>query len=399
MAGGDPFLIHATHAGPNGGIGRRAALKMRYRKVCGFESHFGHHIAISEVPVAAEPTQPHNDLGEVDDREPSESISTGTLPDEQAIRRHLDEAHRRYCGDTDGDVASHIPDLADADPALFAISLMDVDGAVYSKGDVEQEFTIQSISKAFVFALACQELGHEPVRNTVGVNNTGLPFDSVMALELNGGHPMNPMVNAGALATSALVPGESLDEKWHFILTGLSRFAGRDLVLDEAAYTSEQDANQRNAGIARLLESHGRMDFDAAQATDLFTRQCALLVTTEDLAAMGATLAAGGVNPRTGRAVVDRDVARDTLAVLAASGMYEASGDWLFEIGLPGKSGVSGGIVTVAPGKGGLATFSPPLDEAGTSVRGQLATGYLSARLGLNLFASRPGAVKAARNS
>ncbi|CEA07989.1 Glutaminase 1 [Arthrobacter saudimassiliensis] len=347
--------------------------------------------------MADSPQEPHDELGQVDDHEATETISTGTLPDAETIRRLLRQAHRRYAGNDDGAVADHIPALADADPGLFGISLTSIEGDVYSVGDTAHTFTIQSISKAFVFALACRELGHEPVRNTVGVNNTGLPFDSVMALELNGGHPMNPMVNAGALATSALVPGEDLEAKWNFIRDGLSRFAGRRLELDEDAWASEQAANQRNTGIARLLESHGRMDFDAADATDLFTRQCSLLVTAEDLSAMGATLSAGGVNPVTGDEVVGPEVARDTLAVLASTGMYEASGDWLFEIGLPAKSGVSGGVVTVSPGKGGLATYSAPLDDAGTSVRGQLAAGFLSARLGLNLFASRPAAQRAAR--
>ncbi|MDF2848286.1 MAG: glsA, partial [Oerskovia sp.] len=249
-------------------------------------------------------------------------------------------------------------------------------------------FSVQSISKAFVYALVCEAYGHETVRDRVGVNNTGLPFNSVMALELNDGHPMNPMVNAGALATTAMMPGGTPAEQWENVRTGLSRFAGRPLELDGVVYRSESETNIRNRAIARLLESYGRIQTDPLEVVDVYTRQCALRVTARDLAVMGATLADGGVNPVTGERVVSAQVCRDTLAVLASTGLYERSGEWLFEIGLPAKSGVAGGIVAVAPGKGAIGTFSPPLDSAGNSVRGQRATAYLSRALGLNLFAS-----------
>ena len=203
---------------------------------------------------------------------------------------------------------------------------------------------------------------------------------------------MNPMVNAGAIATTSLAPGKTADAKWQFIQQGLSRFAGRNLLLDEEVYTSEAANNQRNQGIARLLESYGRMYFDPFEATDVYTRQCSLNVTVKDLAIMGATLADGGVNPMTKERVIDAERCKRVLAALATAGMYEQSGDWLYEVGLPGKSGVSGGIVTIAPGKGGVGTFAPALDEAGNSVRGQLATKFLSEQLGLNLFASKPAA-------
>jgi glutaminase len=215
-----------------------------------------------------------------------------------------------------------------------------------------------------------------------------LAFNSVMAIELHDGHPMNPMVNAGALATTALVPGATPAAKWAFVLEGLSRFAGRTLALDVPTYESEVATNQRNRAIARLLESYGRIEQDPLEVVDLYTKQCSLLVSARDLAVMGATLADGGVNPVTGERVVAASVCRDTLAVLAASGLYEHSGEWLFEIGVPGKSGVSGGVVAVAPGKAGIGTFSPRLDGAGNSVRGQRATAFLSRSLGLDVFAS-----------
>jgi glutaminase len=250
------------------------------------------------------------------------------------------------------------------------------------------EFSIQSISKPFVYALVCEAFGHGAVRDRIGVNNTGLPFNSVIAIELNNGHPMNSMVNAGAIATTALTPGQTPDEQWASIRAGLSKFAGRPLTLDHEVYRSESETNRRNRAIARLLESYGRIELDPLAVVDVYTKQCALRVTAKDLAVMGATLADGGVNPLTGERVVSAGVCRDTLATLASNGLYERSGEWLFEIGLPGKSGVSGGMVTVAPGKAGIGVVSPRLDSAGNSVRGQRATAYLSRVLGLNIFAS-----------
>ncbi|WP_346764618.1 glutaminase A [Rhodococcus sp. HNM0569] len=329
-----------------------------------------------------------------------QAVSTGTLPAWSRVDELVTEAHERYLPRTSGAVADYIPVLAAADPDLFGVSVAEVDGRVHTAGHVDVEFSIQSISKAFVYALVCHELGHDIVRERVGVDNTGLPFNSVIAIELNDGHPMNPMVNAGALATTALVPGATPAEQWERIRTTLSAFAGRQLVLDGEVYQSETLTNQRNKAIARLLESYGRIDTDPLEVVDVYTRQCALRVDARDLAVMGATLADGGVNPVTGERVVDAHVCGDTLSVLAATGMYERSGEWLFEIGIPAKSGVAGGIVAVAPGKGAIGTFSPRLDRAGNSVRGQRATAYLSRTLGLNVFASDVHASgRAARSS
>jgi len=318
----------------------------------------------------------------------SPRVSTGTLPRQQEVQGIVTEAYEYARGISDGEVAAYIPRLAEADPTLFGLSVARVDGPVYEVGDAAVAFSIQSISKAFVYALVCERLGHDAVRERVGVNNTGLPFNSVVAIELNEGHPMNPMVNAGAIATTALLPASDPDHRWALIREGLSAFAGHRLELDGEVYTSEADTNERNRAIALLLESYGRIDADSLAAVDVYTRQCSLLVTATDLAVMGATLANGGTNPMTGVRVVSPEVARDTLAVLASTGLYERSGEWLFEIGLPGKSGVSGGIVTVSPGKGAIGVFSPRLDGAGNSVRGQVATRYLSRALGLDVFAS-----------
>jgi glutaminase len=317
-----------------------------------------------------------------------QSVSTGRLPSGERIDALVAAAYNRNRVSTDGTVADYIPVLAEVDPDLFGICVAEVDGGIHEAGDSFVEFSIQSISKAFVYALVCEAFGHTEVGDRVGVNNTGLPFNSVMALELNNGHPMNPMVNAGAIATTALMPGATPAEKWERIRSGLSAFAGRQLELDGVVYRSEAATNQRNQAIARLLQSYGRLDSDPLEIVDVYTRQCALLVSAHDLAVMGATLADGGVNPVTRASVVSPEVCRDTLAVLAANGLYERSGEWLFEIGLPGKSGVAGGIVTIAPGKGAIGTFSPRLDPAGNSVLGQRATAYLSRALGLNIFAS-----------
>lgn len=317
-----------------------------------------------------------------------QEVSTGSLPGWERVGELVAAAHARYRDHDGGVVADYIPVLARADPRLFGVCVAESGGRVHAAGDVDVEFSVQSVSKAFVYALVCDAFGHEEVLERVGVDNTGLAFNSVMAVELHDGHPRNPMVNAGALATTALVPGATPAEQWETVRTGLSRFAGRPLELDETVYRSESATNARNKAIARLLQSYGRIENDPLDVVDVYTRQCALRVSARDLAVMGATLADGGVNPLTGERVVSAQVCRDTLAVLASTGLYERSGEWLFEIGLPAKSGVAGGIVAVAPGKGAIGTFSPRLDPAGNSVRGQRATAYLSRTLGLNLFAS-----------
>ena len=237
-----------------------------------------------------------------------------------------------------------------------------------------------SVSKPFVFALVCQVLGGDAARQRLGVNATGLPFNSLAAVERSEDGRRNPMVNPGAIATTSLAPGSTPDEKWMFILDGLSRFAGRALSVNADVFASATESNFRNHAIGQLLRSFGQLPIEPHDAIDLYTRQCSLNVTAKDLAVMGATLADGGVNPLTKQRVIDAQSCKFTLAFMATAGLYETSGDWLYEVGLPGKSGIGGGIVTVSPGKGGLGTFAPRLDDAGNSIKGQLAAQYLSER-------------------
>jgi glutaminase len=316
-------------------------------------------------------------------------VSTGHLPTSDVVQSLVDDAHRRFKSESSGKNSEVYPALARVPSELFGVCVVGTSGRVYSAGDVDREFSIMSVSKPFLFALICETIGPEQARAKLGANATGLPFNSLAAIEQGNGRT-NPMVNAGAIAATSLAPGQSVETRWQFILDGLSRFAGRKLSLNEEVYASASQTNFRNRSIARLLESYEQIYCDAKEAVDLYTRQCSLNVSAKDLAVMGATLADGGVNPVTRERVVDAAVCHYALAVMITAGLYETSGDWLYDIGLPGKSGIGGGIVAVSPGKGGFGTFAPPLDAAGNSVRGQLAAKFLSQRLGLDLFVSQP---------
>ena len=317
-------------------------------------------------------------------------ISTGHLPPAELITTLVAEAHERFKSNTEGANSQVYPAMARVPSELFGICVAETNGNVYAVGDADYEFTIMSVSKPFIFALVGQALGVEEVRQKIGVNATGRAFNSLEGIERGPGGQTNPMVNSGAIATTSLVPGNTFEAKWKFVHEGLSRFAGRTLPLNEEVYVSATETNFRNQSIARMLQSFGRIYDEPAQAVDLYTKQCALNVSARDLAVMGATLADGGVNPLTKERVVDASVCHYALAVMATAGLYETSGDWLFDIGLPGKSGIGGGIVTVSPGKGGLGTFAAPLDSAGNSVKGQLVAKFLSQRLGMDLFVSQP---------
>lgn len=317
-------------------------------------------------------------------------VSQGHLPPPDRVQLLVEECHRRFAGVADGKPSSVYPVLAEAPPDLFGVGVVEVDGRVHSAGDALVGFPVMSVAKPFVFALVCQVLGAEEVRRVVGVNATGRAFNSLAAVEAAPDGRTNPMVNSGALATTALVPGRDETERTAFVVEGLSAFAGRALSVDPSVLSSALATNDRNRAIARLLYAGGQITSDPAAAVRLYTQQSCVAVTALDLAVMAATLADGGVNPLTGRRVVDAETCRHTLAVMATAGLYETSGDWLFGVGLPGKSGIGGGIITAAPGKGGLGTFSPPLDAHGNSVRGQLAAAWLSAELGLDLFRADP---------
>ncbi len=317
-------------------------------------------------------------------------VSTGHLPARDRVRALLDEAHEACRGNKDGENSDVYPALERVPPDLFGICLMGTSGQPHLAGDAEHGFAIMSVSKPFVFALVCQALGTEHARTRLGVNATGLPFNSAEAIDRSPDGRTNPMVNTGALATTSLVPGSSAEDKWRFIHEGLSRFAGHELALDDEVYASAIETHHRNHGLAWLLHGLGRLDTDPALTTELYTRQCALAVSAKDLAVMGATLADGGFNPLTGKRVVDPEICHYALSVMATAGMYETSGDWLYDVGVPGKSGIGGGIVAVAPGKGAIGLFGPRLDAAGNSVKGQLAARFLAKRLGLSLFVSKP---------
>ncbi len=317
-------------------------------------------------------------------------VSTGHLPPSERVRALVAEAYERFRSVNDGKNADYIPALSKVPSELFGVCVVGSNGVIHAVGDADYEFSIQSISKPFVFALVCQAIGEDQAREKLGVNSTGLPFNSVIAIERTEDGTTNPMVNAGAIAAASLAPGATAEIKWQFVREGLSAFAGRELGLNIEVYRSETAANQRNQGIASLLQTYGRIYFDPAEATEVYTKQCSLNVTAKDLAAMAATLANGGVNPVTNSRIIDAIHCQHVLAVMVTAGLYENSGDWLYDTGVPGKSGVSGGMVAVSPGKGGLGVFAPQLDAAGNSVKGQLVSKFLSERLGLNLFASQP---------
>jgi len=307
------------------------------------------------------------------------------VPVRHPLSSRLQSLHDRLGVVQDGEVASYIPALAAADPSGFAISLVTASGRLYCAGDSASEFTIQSVSKPFVYALALADSGIEAVLARVGTEPTGDAFNAV-TLETGTGRPLNPMVNAGAIETACLVAGRSPQDKQARILSGLSGFAGRDLSIDEDVLASEAETGDRNRALAYLMRGAGSLTLPVQDALAVYFAQCSVVVTSDDLARMAATLAAGGVNPVTGRRVVPAEVIEPVLSVMTTCGMYDAAGTWLFRVGLPAKSGVSGGVLAVLPGQFGLGVWSPPLDRQGNSVRGVLACQALSADLGLHLF-------------
>ena len=317
-------------------------------------------------------------------------VSTGRLAASADVRRILDATWADAARDDSGENSDVYPALAAADPDQFGLSVVATDGRVFDCGDAHVGFALMSVAKPFTFALACAHLGPERARAELGANATGAAFNAVEPVLAAPGGRTNPMVNAGAIATCSRLPGAGVEEQWEHLRAGLSAFAGRELGLDPDLYANVTTTNLRNREITAALEAQGALASAPENALELYTRQSSLLVTAHDLAVMGATLADGGMNPVTREQVIAPQLCWPVLAVMATAGLYERSGEWLYDVGVPGKSGIGGGVLAVSPGKGGLGSFSPRLDAAGNSVRGVRAAARLARELGLGLFASRP---------
>lgn len=301
------------------------------------------------------------------------------------VERYLRALHERFRDLDDGVVADYIPELAKADRRWFGICVATVDGHVCEVGDSRQPFTIQSISKPFVYGLALEDRGKAAVLEKVGVEPTGDAFNEI-SLSPETGRPFNPMINAGAIASTSLIAGHSEEDRWNRVLTLFSMYAGHGVVLNDAVYCSERDTGHRNRAISHMLRNFGIVEGDAEAALELYFRQCSIDVTCRDLSVMGATLATGGVNPVTRERVLDPTHVDEVLSVMTTCGMYDYAGEWVYRIGLPAKSGVTGGILAVLPGQLGIGVFSPPLDKRGNSVRGVAVCGALSQDMELHFL-------------
>lgn len=306
---------------------------------------------------------------------------------EARINAVLEEAYEKFKDNQDGKNADYIRALAVVDSKIFAITLVTPEGKVYEIGDTNEVVSIQSISKVFTAAKVIQEKGETFLQEKIGVNATGLAFNSIIAIEQHGGSASNPFVNAGAIQSTSWVEAKDSKERWAKISGYMDDFAGKKLGFNDVVYDSEVNDNKRNQAISKLLDAYGRMGSDPLEATTVYTKQCSVNISSHDLAVMGATFANDGVNPMTGKKVLDKKYVPKILAVMATAGLYDNTGDWLYLTGTPAKSGVGGGILAVVPGKMGIGVISPPLDKFGNSVRGQLAAAYIIEHLGINPFA------------
>jgi glutaminase len=296
------------------------------------------------------------------------------------------EAYETFKGETNGKNADYIPYLAQVDSKLFGIAIVTADNQVLTLGDVNYSFSIQSISKVFTLALALEELGPDKVFQRIGSEPTGRPFNSVPAVVDMPTHTGNPLVNAGAIATMSLISGKDANEKWNKILAFYSKAAGEKLTLIEEVYKSEAATNAGNKALSMLLAKYDRIYADPFESVDIYTKQCSVGVNASQLARMGATLANNGINPATREQVIKREHVPYLLATMTMAGLYDSSGYWAWHVGLPAKSGVGGGIVAIVPGKGAIAVFAPPLDEAGNSVKAQKVIEYVANKLDFNLY-------------
>lgn len=302
------------------------------------------------------------------------------------IQAFLEALHEKYQLLQAGRQATYIPELAKADPDWFAISVVTVDGRMFQVGDVQQKFTIQSISKVFVYGMALEMHGRDRLLEKIGVEPTGDPFNSLIRLDEASKRPDNPMVNAGAIATTSLIRGAGPTERLNQLLAMFQRYVGHEVYVDVPTFWSERTTGHRNRAMAHLMLNFGMIDANIEEALDLYCQQCSLLVTCQDLATMAAAIAHRGVHPLTGESVVEPRYIRDILSVMYTCGMYNFAGEWAYRVGIPAKSGVSGGILAVVPNQAGIAVFSPLLDEHGNSVRGLRVFEDLSREYGLHLF-------------
>lgn len=305
-----------------------------------------------------------------------------------ALRR----LHARYAPCGEGRVASYIPELTRADPAWFGIAIVTVDGEVYSTGDDDRRFTIQSLSKPFTYALALQDVGREAVMRRVGVEPSGDAFDSIIKLD-HTNRPHNPMINSGAIAAVGMVGGATPAERFERIREVLARCMGREPTVSEAVFRSESQTGHRNRAMAHLMRNFGVLEGDVEEVLDVYFRQCSVEVTARDMAVMAATLANKGVNPVTGAKALDETYIRDVLTVMHTCGMYNYAGEWAYSVGVPAKSGVSGGVIAVLPWQFGMCVYSPPVDERGNSVRGIRVCEDLSRNTGMHIFETLPSAL------
>lgn len=306
-------------------------------------------------------------------------------PDRSRVMDALTALHERYRVCDEGRIADYIPELAKVDPAYFAISIVTVDGDVYEVGDIDRAFTIQSLSKPFTHALALGDHGRESVMQRVGVEPSGDSFDSIIRLDASN-RPHNPMVNSGAIAVTSMIAGDTPASRLDRMLDMLGRTMGRRPVIDEAVFESERTTGHRNRAMAHLMLNFAILERDVEEILDLYFKQCSVLVTARDMATMAATLANAGVNPKTQVRAVEREYIRDVLTVMHTCGMYNYAGEWAYMVGLPAKSGVSGGIIAVVPGQFGICVYSPPVDERGNSVRGIRVFEDMSRSSGMHVF-------------
>jgi len=307
-------------------------------------------------------------------------------PRKELVESVVREAYDKFRGDTSGKNADYIPYLAQVDSKMFGIAIVTTDNQVLTLGDVNYSFSIQSISKVFTLALAMEELGPDVVFQKVGSEPTGRSFNSPLAVVDMPSHTGNPLVNAGAIATTSLISGKDAQDKWYKILNFYSKAAGEKLTLIDEVYKSEAATNTGNKALSMLLAKYDRIYADPFESVDIYTKQCSVGVNAAQLARMGATLANNGVNPATGEQVIKREDIPHILSTMTMAGLYDGSGGWAWHVGLPAKSGVGGGIVAIAPGKGAIAVFAPPLDEAGNSVKAQKVIEYVAEKLNYNLY-------------